>query len=92
MKLFDPTVNVPNKTNKRAEVLPNLDGKVIGLLENGKLNAANMLEETAKIFEKSHNCSIEAIYRKDNPSAPAPAELLFKVANHVDFLITGLGD
>jgi hypothetical protein len=92
MQLYDPTVTGPERNFKRAPNLASLDGKTIGLLENGKLNAVNMLRETAALFEQRHGCKIQPLYSKSNASAPAPSETLIAAANDVDFLITGLGD
>ena len=66
--------------------------KTIGILENGKLNAVEMLHEVANLFVKRNGCVIRAVYSKSNASAPAPSETLAQAAAEVDFLITGLGD
>ncbi|MBL6953286.1 MAG: hypothetical protein ISR50_11665 [Alphaproteobacteria bacterium] len=92
MQLYDPTVTGPERNYARAAPLPDLEGKTIGLLENGKLNATNMLRETAALFEQRHGCIILPIFSKSNASAPAPGKTLQAAANDVDFLITGLGD
>ncbi len=92
MQLYDPTVAGPERHYVRAGALPSLDGKTIGILENGKLNAENMLRETAALFEQRHGCMVVPIFSKSNPSAPAPGETLAAAAKDVDFLITGLGD
>lgn len=92
MQIYDPTVKGPERHAIRAGALASLDGKTIGILENGKINAVNMLRETALVFEARHNCKIQPIYSKANASAPAPAETLAGAAASVDFLITGLGD
>ena len=92
MQIYDPTVAAPARNYARAARLPSLEGKTIGLLENGKLNAVNMLRETARIFEQRHDCRIVPIYSKTNASAPAPADTLSRVTREVDLMITGLGD
>ena len=61
-------------------------------LENGKLNAEEMLRELAAVFEARHGCTLHPIYSKSNASAPAPEGTLARAAAGVDFLITGLGD
>ena len=76
----------------RAAALASLEGMTIGILENGKLNAVEMLHEVADLFVKRHGCVIGAVYSKSNASAPAPSETLVQVAAEVDFLVTGLGD
>jgi hypothetical protein len=65
---------------------------MIGILENGKLNAPEVLREIAALFEARHGCTLHAVYSKSNASAPAPEGILAKAAGEVDFLITGLGD
>ena len=92
MQLYDPTSSGPERHLLRAPALASLHGKTIGILENGKLNAEEMLREIAVLFETRHGCTVRAIYPKTNASAPAPAETLAKAAQEVDFLITGLGD
>ena len=92
MRLYDPTSSGPQRTLSRAAPMANLDGKTIGILENGKLNAVEMLRELAALFEARHGCRVEAVYSKSNASAPAPEGVLPKAAAEVDFLITGLGD
>ena len=92
MRLYDPTSSGPERHLARAAALSTLQGKTIGILENGKLNAAEMLHEVAALFEARHGCVVRPIYSKTNASAPAQPGVLEKVAGEVDFLITGLGD
>lgn len=92
MQLYDPTSSGAEKTLSRAPALLSLEGKTIGILENSKLNAMEMLREVADLFVARHGCEIRAVYTKANASAPAPAETLASAAATVDFLITGLGD
>jgi hypothetical protein len=92
MQLYDPTTIGPQRDLLRAPPLASLDGKTIGILENGKLNATEMLRELARLFEERHGCKVRAVYSKSNASAPAPAQTLTKAAEEVDFLISGLGD
>ena len=92
MQLYDPTTSGPQRDLFRAPPLTSLDGKAIGILENGKLNATEMLGELARLFEERHGCKVSAVYSKSNASAPAPAQTLMKAAEEIDFLITGLGD
>ena len=51
MELYDPTVAGPELNSSRAPSLISLEGKTVGYLHNGKLNAINMLRETAALFE-----------------------------------------
>jgi hypothetical protein len=92
MQLYAPTASGPKRKSFRAPPLASLDGLRIGILENGKLNAEEMLREVGALFVERHGCTIRPIYSKSNASAPAPSSTLVKAAQDVDFLITGLGD
>jgi hypothetical protein len=92
MQLYDPTSTGAERQLSRAAALASLEGKTIGILENGKLNAMEMLHEVADLFVQRQGCVIRAVYSKSNASAPAPSETLAKAVEEVDFLITGLGD
>lgn len=92
MQLYAPTSTTPRRKALRAPPLLRLEEARIGILENGKLNAEEMLQEVADLFVLRHGCTIRTLASKSNASAPAPGSTLVKVAQEVDFLITGLGD
>ena len=92
MQLYSPLATTPRRKAFRAPPLPRIDGMRIGVLENGKLNAEEMLNEVAQLFVQRHGCTIVKLASKKNASAPAPANTLTTVAPEVEFLITGLGD
>ncbi len=92
MQLYAPTSTAPKRQAFRAPVLGSIDGLRLGILENGKLNAEEMLNEVAQLFVERNGCTIRSLASKKNASAPAPAITLVKVAQEVDFLLTGLGD
>jgi hypothetical protein len=92
MQLYSPMSTTPKRKAFRAPALATIDGLRIGVLENGKLNAEEMLNEVAQLFVQRNGCTVRALASKSNASAPAPANTLLKVAQEVDFLLTGLGD
>ena len=92
MQLYSPMSTAPKRKAVRAPALATIDGMRIGVLENGKLNAEEMLNEVAQLFVQRNGCVIKTLASKSNASAPAPGNTLVKVAQEVDFLITGLGD
>jgi hypothetical protein len=92
MRLYDPTSSGPERSLKRAPALASLEGRTLGILENGKLNAEEMLTTLGRLFEQRSGCTVRRIYSKTNASAPAPRETLVTAAGEVDFLLTGLGD
>ena len=50
MQLYAPTSTTPKRKAFRAPALASLEGARIGILENGKLNAEEMLNEVAQLF------------------------------------------
>ena len=58
MRLYDPTSSGPERTLFRAPPLAALEGRTIGILENNKLNAVEMLREVAALFEARHGCVV----------------------------------
>jgi len=92
MQLYSPMSTTPRRKAFRAPPLESIEGLRIGILENGKLNAEEMLNEVARLFVERHGCTVRTLASKKNASAPAPAPTLVQVAQEVDFLITGLGD
>ncbi len=57
MQLYSPMSTTPKRKAFRAPPLASLDGLRIGLLENGKLNADEMLREVAALFVERHGCT-----------------------------------
>jgi len=92
MQLYSPLSTTAKRQAFRAPPLAKLEGMRIGILENGKLNAEEMLNEFADLFVKRHGCVVRKLASKKNASAPCPSKTLTAVAPEVDFLITGLGD
>ena len=92
MQLYSPLSTTPKRKAFRAPALASLEGARIGVLENSKLNAEEMLNEVAQLFVQRNGCTIRTLASKRNASAPAPAGTLVAVAQDVDFLLTGLGD
>ena len=92
MQLYSPLSTTPKRKVFRAPALARIDGLRIGVLENGKLNAEEMLNEVAQLFVQRNGCTVRTLASKKNASAPAPSSTLVSVAQEVDFLITGLGD
>ena len=92
MKLIDPTVKSASHNCAIAPRLSDVEGKTIGLLSNGKVNADTLLRETAALFQAQHQCRVLEIASKSNVSAPAPGGMIKELALACDFLITAVGD
>ena len=92
MKLVNPTVPAKEGLAKRAPALVSLEGRTIGLLSNGKLNADRLLTQTAGLLQARFGGKVLPVASKGNASAPAPAELLTNLTPECDYLLTAAGD
>jgi hypothetical protein len=92
LELFDPTGEPTPTGYTAAPRLRKLDGLNIGLFSNGKVNADKLLRYTAEVFEREAGCNIVIDSGKSNASRIADPQVLERIANDVDFLITAVGD
>ncbi len=92
LRLIDPTVPAPPVQAAAAPRLESLEGLRIGVLWNGKVNADTLLREPANCFSKRHGCSLVSEERKHSASIIAKPQVLERLAEKSDFLITAVGD
>ena len=92
LELFDPTGEPTPTGFGAAPRLALLDGQRIGLFSNGKVNADRLLRYTAEVFEREAGCQVVIDTGKRNASRIAEPQVLERIANDVDFLITAVGD
>ena len=69
-----------------------LAGKRLGLMENSKANADQLLRELGDILHARHGFAEVRYYSKHHASLPAKQEVVDAILTEVDFLITGVGD
>ena len=92
LELLDPTGDPTPTGFCSAPRLTSIDGLKIGLFSNGKVNADRLLRYTADVFEREAGCQIVIDSGKPNASRIAEPQVLERIANDVDFLITAVGD
>ena len=72
--------------------LPDLDGKVVGFLDNGKPNGDLLQERFEELLKQSYNIAGVIRRRKISAQQGAPENYLEELAAQADFVISGLGD
>jgi hypothetical protein len=92
MRILDPTVAAQPTEMTRAKREIALDGKVLALLDNTKVNGDRLLalvhEELAARFDLREVVA----YRKRGASATADPGMLDTVARRCDVAVTAIGD
>lgn len=90
--ILDPTAGAIRSTVQRAPRLESLDGKVIGLLDNTKLNSDRFLVHLAAALKERYPGAEFVTRRKGGPSSPAAPELLDELAARCDAVVAAVGD
>jgi len=91
-RLLDPTGTPQVETFQLPERPASLDGKVLGILINEKINADVLFGLIEKKLCKRHNIKQVVWGKKNLVSRPAPASLVDELARQCDVAITGTGD
>jgi hypothetical protein len=69
-----------------------LAGARIGLLENGKQNAARFLEDVADVLRDRYGAGDATLRRKENFAQPAAPALVDELSAESDVVVIGIGD
>ena len=72
--------------------LPDLNGKVVGFLDNGKPNGDLLQERFEELLKRSYNIAGVIRRRKISAQQGAPQAYLEELAAQADCIISGLGD
>ena len=92
IRVLDPTIDA-NSQNSLLAIRPeSLNGLTVGLLANGKKNSVEILQYVYEILKDDHGLGAVIEDNKGNASRPCPPDLLEKLANQCDVIITASGD
>jgi hypothetical protein len=79
-------------TSTLAPRLVSLHGKRLGLLDNSKNRAGQLLDAMAAMLETQYGCMSVMRHRKPSASKPAALEVLAEFAKACDLVLVGVGD
>ena len=92
LEVLDPTVEPIPVDAVIAPRPETLDGKVVGLLANGKHNAPELLEMVQEVLADRFEFGAVVSKNKGNASRPCPPDILDELAEECDVVITASGD
>ena len=93
LKILDPTVRPEEALDVAvAKRVGDLDGKVLGLLHNGKVNADRLLDLVREQLGARYRLRDVVMIRKDSASRVADASDLDRLARECDAVVTAVGD
>lgn len=91
LRFLDPRADVNPKERSPVAGLDSLEGKVIGIIDNGQANSTTMFQELAKLIHEKFSTK-EVIFRtKPTHMQGAPKAIMEEVLSRCDAVITGLG-
>lgn len=90
--VLDPTTGPEPVQATMASRPATLDGKVLGLLDNGKPNSDKILDKVAELLAEKYKLAGVVKKRKLNATKEAPDEMLDEMAEECQFAIVGVGD
>ena len=92
IRILDPTAeDVPEKLGLSRK-LPDLQGKVIGLLENRKYHADSFLQELREVFVQDYGAKKVVYATKFTYSAACAEETLDSLSAECDVMVHGIAD
>jgi hypothetical protein len=91
IKFLDPRAAVNPKERPLVPGLDSLEGKVIGIIDNGQSNSTDMFKELGKLLQERLHVK-EVLFRtKPSHMQGAPRPIMEEMLNRCDAVITGLG-
>ena len=91
IKFLDPRAVVNPQERPLVPGLDSLEGKVIGIIDNGQSNSTDMFKELAKLLQE--RLGVKEVLFKTKPShmQGAPKPIMDEMLSRCDAVITGLG-
>jgi hypothetical protein len=91
--LLDPTGDTAGTEDVRLAPRPaGLAGLRLGLLDNGKPNAALLLSEVAGELRRGWGVDSSSTYVKGYFGTPVEESLVQRILKNCDFVVAGIGD
>ena len=91
IKFLDPRANVNPGDRPLIPGLHSLEGKVIGIIDNGQSNSTSMFQELAKLLQEKFNTREVLFKTKPTHMQGAPKPIMEEILRRCDAVITGLG-
>jgi DNA-binding transcriptional regulator LsrR (DeoR family) len=93
LKILDPTVSADAAEDTAvAKRVGDLDGKVLGLLHNGKVNGDHLLELVRQRLASRYGLRDVVVVHKPSASRTADPAVLDRLARECDAVVTAIGD
>lgn len=91
LKMLDPRVSLNFGDRPLVPGLDTLEGKIIGIIDNGQANSTTMFQELAELLRRKYRPAEVLFKTKSTHMQGAPETILEEFVGRCDAVITGLG-
>ncbi len=91
IKFLDPRATVNPKDRPLVPGIETLEGKTVGIIDNGQANSTTMFQELAKLMQEKFHTKEVIFKTKPTHMQGAPKAMMEEILNRCDAVITGLG-
>ena len=91
IKFLDPRATINPKDRPLVPGLETLEGKTVGIIDNGQANSTTMFQELAKLMQEKFHTKEVIFKTKPTHMQGAPKPMMEEFLNRCDAVITGLG-
>ena len=91
LKFLDPRVTINPKDQPLVPGLDTLEGKIIGIIDNGQANSTMMFQELAQLIQEKFHTREVLFKTKPTHMQGAPRPIMEEILSQCDAVITGLG-
>jgi hypothetical protein len=92
IEVLDPAGQVHKTVELRSNPVPELQGRRLAILDNSKPNFERLARLVAERLRDERELAGVATFRKENPAVGAGPELLDRIAQSADLVLTGSAD
>ena len=91
LQVLDPTAEHVTVATTQSARLTSLQGRAVGLLDNGKIRVRELLDHVEDLLRAEHGVTHVIRLKKPDASRPAPADVIADMRS-VDVVISAVGD
>jgi predicted GTPase len=91
IRVYDPTAESSVRGSQLAPRLPDLEGRVVGILDNGKANAGVLMRAIADHLRRHYGLR-DVVVRTKPVAGPASPETIRVFKEQADFVLAGSAD
>ena len=90
-QLVDPTTSAIVPAFSLSPRLESLTDKKMGLIDDAKTNAKELLEEFAEVLHDNFGIKVQKYYQKPSAGKPTDPEIIKKISEECDFVVVAIG-